>query len=533
MISAYFLLLSGLTKPPKLTEPLFEGLGNYHRKITTRAKMAARYFDQGLNFVYGFNMDEAIRSFEQATRLDPKCAMAHWGIALACSPNINDPEVSYENSKKAIAAIRVAERLTAHRPSVERDLIRAMKKRFVGRDQWDRSGMDKDYAAAMKKVWRLHPHDPEVGALYAEAMMDLHPWDLWVHGKPQKGTMEIVATLKKVIGLYPKHPFANHLMIHAVEAAPNPYIGLMAADTLNGLQPGLGHNVHMPSHIYVKTGRWKDSIDCNERAIAIDSVYRRRRPRTGSYTPYMAHNCHMLTFSAMMAGKSQEAIGTIDRLMASLSPQDAKERPFIMEGLLAMSLEVRKRFGKWDQILNAREIPDKYPTAVLMSHVNRAIAFAAKGRPDDAAMEQTLFAQAREKSPFASSPILKLAEHLMNGEVLIAEGNEAKAIAELKQAVKVEDSLPYNEPPDWITPARHTLGAYLVKRGKYAQALAVYRADLKIWPNNGWSLYGMSAALDGLGRANDAARFKKKFDQVWAQADTSITSSCLCVPGKK
>lgn len=521
-------------------EPLFSGLGNYHRHISTTSPAAQRYFDQGLNFLYAFNHDEAIRSFREAARLDPACPMALWGIATANGPHINNPFVDPMHNKEAWDAIMKAKSLESRTTPVERALIEATTRRFANKAPDSRAGLDKAYADAMRGVWRSFPRDADVGALFAESMMDLRPWDLWRQdGSPQPGTLEIVATLKASIRDNRVHPMANHLYIHAVEASPHPEDATASADLLRTLQPALGHNVHMPSHTYVRTGRWQDSIDANDRAIAADRAYRMTRAKLGFYRIYMAHNRHMLGFSAMMIGQSKKAIQAIDQMVAEMPPDWLKENAMFVDGFISMPIEVRKRFGQWDAVLAAPEPPEWFPIARTMRHGARAIAYAAKGMTDEAEMERALFSEARARVPAqagfgnnSAAAVLDIAEHLQNGEVLIAEKDAQGAIKELKAAVAAEDQLRYDEPPDWILPARHTLGALLMKLGDYAAAADVYRRDLKVWPNNGWSLYGLSASLEKLGNVAEAKPVKSQFAKVWAKADMSISSSCMCLPGK-
>src|SRR5262245_51168394 len=304
------------TKPTAVEQqevPRFEGLGDFGRKITTESPDAQRYFNQGLCFLYAFNHDEAIRSFQEAARLDPQCGMAWWGIALANGPHINNPVVPPERAKAAWTALTKA-RATADKASpLERELIEALGKRYADPQPEDRLPLDEAFAAAMRELYQKHPDDADVAALFAEAMMDLRPWDLWTpEGQPQPGTDEIVATLEAVLEKAPKHPLALHLYIHAVEASPQPERASDPADRLRDLQPGLGHLVHMPSHIDVRLGRWTKSIEANQKAMTSDRRYREQSPQQGFYHVYMAHNHHMLAYSAMMCGQSKLASDSIN-----------------------------------------------------------------------------------------------------------------------------------------------------------------------------------------------------------------------------
>jgi tetratricopeptide (TPR) repeat protein len=515
----------------------FEGLGKLDRKVTTSSALAQKYFNQGLAFLYAFNHDEAIRSFKAAAEADPDCAMAWWGIATANGPHINNPMVDEEHAKAAWDALA---RARAGKSSpVEKALIAAAGKRFANPQPADRSSLDKAYAGAMREVWRKFPKDPDVGALFAEAMMDLRPWNLWRRdGSPQPGTLEIVATLRKVIALDKNHPLANHLFIHAVEGSPHPEWAVPSADRLRDLQPGLGHMVHMPSHIDVRTGNWEKAIVANSKAIAADAAYRAKVPKQGFYRVYMAHNQHMLAFAAMMRGRSALAISHADAMLEQFPEEWLKEAAPLVDGYMAMPMEVRVRFGKWDDVLAVAEFPDHFPIARALRHAARGIAFAAKGDSANARLEQSLYYASRRKVPAGASfgnnqasDILLVATHLLNGEILLGERKLDASVAELRKAVAAEDQLRYDEPPDWIQPTRHTLGAVLLSMKRFSDAEAVYREDLRRLPNNGWALYGLWKSLEGQGRAQAAQSARARFDSAWADADIKIGSSCLCVPG--
>ncbi len=329
-------------------EPLYEGLGSYTRAVTTDSPEAQRYFNQGLAFLQGFNHGAAIRAFQEAAGIDPSCAMAHWGIALASGPHINFPVVPPPAAELAWKELALAKENAAHASPVERDLIEALGHRYANPQPENRSPLDSAYANAMRKIWQAHPDDPDVGAFFAEAMMDLRPWDQWTpEGQPEPGTDEILATLDAVLKLNVNHPFANHLYIHALEASPHPERALPAADRLANLQPGLAHNVHMPSHIYIRVGRWHDAVAANEKAIAADERYRAVfGPATGFLPVYVAHNQHMLAYAAMMTGQSDLALEHVRALTAGLSREFLDEYGSMAEAYFAMPLEVMVRFGK-------------------------------------------------------------------------------------------------------------------------------------------------------------------------------------------
>jgi tetratricopeptide (TPR) repeat protein len=518
--------------------PLFEGLGKYRRRVTTSSPEAQRYFDQGLAFLQAFNHDEAIRSFTAAGTLDPNCAMAWWGVAFANGPHINNPVVPEERAKAAWEALGKAQRAAAKASAVERALIAALGRRYANPQPDDRKPLDLSFAEAMRKVWQQFPSDPDVGAFFAESMMDLRPWDLWTAGgHAHPGTGEIVAAIEKVLTLSPNHPLALHLYIHAVEASPNPGRAADEADRLRDLMPGLGHMVHMPSHIDVRLGKWAVAAVANDKAIAADKTYRETSPDQGFYRVYMAHNQHMLSFAAMMQGQSKRSIDAINAMASGIPAEWIKQNAAIADGFTAMPLEVLVRFGKWEEVLAAPEPAEYLPIARGLWHCARGIAYAAKGDIASAKLEQEKFAKAAalisEEAFFSNNKgrdLMHVAQHLLAGEILYRDGKTDQALAELRQAVAAEDLLRYAEPPDWLIPTRHALGATLLHAGRTAEAEKVYRADLQKLPENGWSLYGLAKSLAQQGKS--PAAVQKRFEQAWQNADIKISSSCLCLPGK-
>jgi tetratricopeptide (TPR) repeat protein len=525
---------------PVARPPLFEGLGSQGRQVTTSSAEAQRYFDQGLCFLYAFNHDEAIRSFKAAADIDPACAMAWWGIAIANGPHINNPAVPPERAKAAWEALTKAREAAAKANKTEQALIAALAKRYADPQPEDRKPLDEAYAAAMREVWKAHPDDADVGALFAESLMDLRPWDFWTpDGQPQPGTEERVATLEAVIAKAPDHSLALHLYIHAVEASPHPGKAIGAADRLRNLQPGLGHLVHMPSHIDVRLGEWAKAIESNTKAIEADLIYREQSPRQGFYHVYMAHNHHMLAYAAIMRGQSKLAIGAINAMGKGIPPEWVKENAAVADGFTAMPLEILVRFGKWEEVLAAPEPPEYLPIARALRHCSRGVAYAAKGEVEKAKAEQAAFLAAKAKLPAearfgnnAAADLMGVAEHLLEGEILVREGKTDAAVAALREAVKREDALKYDEPPDWIHPVRHALGATLLAAGRAAEAEQVYRDDLKKLPHNGWSLFGLARSLEMQGKRDEAAKAEAQFKAAWRHADITITSSCLCLPAK-
>jgi tetratricopeptide (TPR) repeat protein len=522
-------------------EPLYDGLGSYSRKITTHSPEAQRYFDQGLGFLHGFNHRAAIRAFQQAADIDPECAMAHWGVALACGPHINFTAVPPPAAELAWKELNLARKNAANASPVERALIGALTKRYANPQPQDRSGLDRAYADAMREVWKKYPKDPDVGALFAEAMMDLRPWDQWTpEGNPQPGTDEILVTLDAVLKVNPNHPLANHLYIHAVEVSPNPERAIAAADRLRNLQPGLAHNVHMPSHIDIRTGQWLKAVDTNARAVEADQRYRKTfGPAKGFLNVYIAHNRHMLAYAAMMTGQRDLAMKHIRAMVAELPAEFLTENALHAEGFVAMPLEVKLRFGLWDQILAE---PEHYTEQMWFTrafhHAARAIAYAAKGDAAGARKAQTVFLERAKLVPKEDSlgnnsceAILGIVTPMVEGEILVAEGKIDSGIEQLRAAIQKEDALKYDEPPGWLIPVRHSLGAVLMKQQRFAEAEQVYRDDLARLPENGWSLLGLAESLRKQNKnADEIAQTQSKFKKVWAKADLTITTSCLCQP---
>jgi tetratricopeptide (TPR) repeat protein len=522
-------------------EPLYDGLGSYSRKITTKSAEAQRYFDQGLGFLHGFNHRAAIRAFQQAAKLDPKCAMAHWGVALACGPHINSIAVPPPAAELAWKELGLVQKNVGNVLPVEQALIDALAKRYANPQPEDRSGLDRAYSDAMREVWKKYPKDPDVGALFAEAMMNLRPWDQWTpEGKAQPGTDEIIATLDAVLELNPNHPLANHLYIHAVEASPNPERAIVVADRLRNLQPGLAHNVHMPSHIDIRTGQWLKAVDTNAKAVEADQRHRKIfGPPKGFLNVYIAHNRHMLAYAAMMTGQRDLAMKHIRAMVTEMPADFLKENALQAEGNVAMPLEVMVRFGLWDEILAE---PEKYTDKMWFTrafhHAARAIAYAAIGDTARARKAQSVFVERAKlvpKEDFVSNnsceALLAVVIPMVQGEILIAERKIDSGIEQLRAAIQKEDALKYDEPPGWLIPVRHSLGAVLMKQQRYAEAEQVYRDDLGRLPENGWSLFGLAESLRKQKKnADEVAQTQAKFEKVWAKADLTITTSCLCQP---
>jgi tetratricopeptide (TPR) repeat protein len=492
-----------------------------------------------LNLLFAFNLEEAARSFRQAAELDPSCAMAWWGLAYAQGPHINLPVVDAEKAKVAVEAIERARDPGSRASTLERALIDALAERCVIDPPEDRVPLDRAYAEAMRALRERHPDDPDLGPLLAESLMNLHPWDLYTQqGEPKEGTEEIVALIEESLATCPDHPLANHLYIHAVEASTRPERAIEAADRLRGLQPGLSHNVHMPSHIDVRVGNWAKAEESNRKAIAADREFLSWRPDPGFYGLYIAHNYHMLAYAAMMRGKSRVAIDAIDEMMTLMPEAWAIEHASIADGYLAMPLEVRMRFGRWEEILEAPEPDSAFPIARALRHYARAVSFAALDRVEEAKAEQALFLQARDSVPEgaifgnnAAADLLAVGEQLMRGEILYRDGREDEAFEALREGARLQDLLRYSEPPDWIQPVRHALAAALLQSGRFAEAEQVCRDDLKQHPHNGWALFGLMQALESQGEGDEATEVRARWEEAWKEADVVLSSCCFCQPG--
>lgn len=529
-----------LSPVPGATEPLFSGLGDHHRAVTTSSKDAQRYFDQGLIFSFSFNHDEAIRSFTQAAAFDPDCAMAYWGAALCNGPHINNPAMDPDHQKAAWEALQKAQAHRAHASPVEQALIDALAHRYSADPKAERPPLDKAYADAMRGVHQQFPKDNDVSTLFAESLMGLRPWDLWSHdAKPRPETPEILALLENVMRADAQHPGANHLYIHAVEAGPHPDKAIAAANRLRTLVPAAGHMVHMPAHIDIRVGQWAMAAKQNEDAIAADRAYRAISPNQGFYHIYMAHNCQFLSFADMMRGRRAASMQAMRDMIAGVPKEFIENMGPAIDGYLAIQYECPMRFGMWDDILKAPAPPANLPILNAFWHFTRAVSMAAKGNIDEALAEQVVFHKAVDAVPadakMAINPahkVLTIADHTINGEIAYRRGETDKAVSELTEAVKIEDDLLYMEPPDWLVPVRHALGAVLVSAGRMSQAEEVYRSDLKYWPENGWSLYGLWQCLDAR-HDPEAAAVKRRFDKVWQGADTPLKSTCLCVTAAK
>ena len=518
---------------------LYDGFGNYTREVTTRSPEAQKWFDQGMQLLYGFNHDEAIRSFARAAAIDSDCPMAFWGVAYANGLHINNPQMSEAKSRAAYAAAQQAmERLEKASPP-EQALIRAVARRYAAEPPQDRRPLDEAYAAAMQQAWQAHGNDPDIGALYAESLMNLQPWDYWTHdGQPKGRIEEIVGVLEAVIAMRPDHPGANHFYIHAVEASEQPERAEGAADRLLNLVPGSGHLVHMPSHIFIRVGRYNDAVESNARASAVDEAYFAVAPKPDFYSLYYLHNVHFLAYASMMEGNYGRAMEAARRLEKQAPPDFVRDYVTMADGIMPVATHVLVRFGKWDEMLAEPEPPEFRKISSAMRHYGRSISLTNLDRLDEAQKELEAFDGIAESvgdewfiGNNAAKVVLTMARHMAAGELAYRRGNRDEAFNELRAAVKMEDELVYDEPPGWMQPVRHALGALLLGDNRFSDAEAVFREDLQRHPHNGWALLGLEQALRGLGeREQELAQVAAAREKAWAASDVTPPSSCYCAP---
>jgi tetratricopeptide (TPR) repeat protein len=519
--------------------PLFTGLGDYSRKITTAEPGAQRYFNQGMVMAFGFNHAEAIRAFRAAQKLDPSCAMCFWGEALATGPNINvtvkgKAIMSPADRKAAHAAAQKAVSLKATTTPVEQALIDAQAARYDGSETSDREPLDRAYAAAMKAVVDRFPDDDDAAAMYAEAWMNTMPWDYWSpSGEPKPETVEVITALEKILARNGRHPLALHLYIHAVEASSNPGRAEKAADTLATLVPGSGHLVHMPAHTYWRVGRYHDASEANVRAAAVDEKYIAQCNAQGFYPAmYYPHNIHFLWSASSMEGRSAVAIEAARKVAANVRLEQIKEFPSV-EFFKTIPTLALVQFGRWDDVLAEPAPPADLDYAMAIHHYARGTAYAAKNDVANALKERAALAPLRKSSKvmtindndYPAVALLEIADVLLQAQIAEARGASSEAIGHFRKAVELQDKLPYTEPPFWYYPTRQSLGAALIKAKRYADAEAVYRKDLIDYPHNGWSMFGLIQALEAQGKAEEAKSMKEMFDHVWSRADVKLTGS--------
>ncbi len=518
---------------------LLEGLGDYHFPVTSKHPQVQRWFDQGLMLTFGFNHDAAERSFRKAAELDPECAMCWWGASLVLGPHVN-AAMNPEDNADAWTRLQRALKLAPKASERERAFIQALSARYAEHPPQDRRALDEAYAKATRKLVQQRPDDLDAAVFHAEALMDLQPWDYYdAQRKPKGHTPEVVATLESVIARNPDHAGALHLYVHAVEASATPERGAAAADRLRELIPGSGHLVHMPAHIYARVGRWHDAVLANQRAIEADDAYLAIcRGNTQGVYPlgYVPHNHHFLWFAASMEGSGALARAAAAKTAEHTAlPELMREEGFAgLQHYWMTPWFDRVRFGRWDEIVQAKNPAPDLPYVTAIWHYAQAMAAVRQERLDDAQKHLDAL------RPIAADPQMdklmvwdryplayaaRIAERMVTAELAAARGEHDTAIAALREAVAIEDGIPYDEPPGWHAPVRHTLGAVLLDAGRASDAERVYREELQRNPGNGWSLFGLAQSLQAQGKREAAAAAERDFAKAWANADVELTAS--------
>jgi len=527
--------------PPEdaLGANFIDGLGDHHVPITTAVPEVQRWFDQGVMLTYGFNHDAAERSFLRATELDPSCAMCWWGAALVLGPHVNAAMDPADNAD-AWLRLQKAQALAADATPREQAFIEALSARYAAQPPEDRRSLDEAYAQATRRLMQKLPDDLDAATWHAEALMDLQPWAYYdAERRPVGHTEEVVSVLESVMARDPDHAGALHLYVHAVEASDDPSRGVAAADRLRTLIPGSGHLVHMPAHIYARVGRWHDAVIANQRAIEADDAYLAicRANASGVYPlGYVPHNHHFLWFAASMEGNSavarEAARSTAERTNL---PELMRQPGFgALQHYWMTPLFDHVRFGRWDEIAALPNPTPDLPYVTAIWNYAQGTAAARQGRRADAA------AHLAALRPLAADPVMdtltmwdryplrhaaQIAERSLTAELALLEEQPAQAVAALREAVVIEDSIPYDEPPGWHAPTRHALGAVLLATGQAAEAEAVYREELRRNPSNGWSLRGLADSLAAQRRADDAEAAERELANAWRHADVTLASS--------
>jgi tetratricopeptide (TPR) repeat protein len=510
---------------------LMQGYGDLHHSVSTDNAQAQQFFDQGLRQIYAFNHDEAARSFQRAADLDPQLAMAYWGVAEAVGPNYNDP-ASDDRFAAAHTSIQKAADLSSSASPAEQAYIKAMALRFPADPKADRRQAAEAYNRAMREVVQQFPDDLDAATLFAESGMNLHPWGLWmVDGTPREGTEEIVATLESVIKRDPNHLGAIHYYIHSVEASKSPERALAAANRLAALAPAAGHIVHMPAHVYIRTGDYAAAVKTNQEAAAVDQAYIKASGAQGIYPlMYYSHNLHFIAMCSAMNGDYTEANKNADLLAAHVAPHIKDMPP--LEGFMTIPIAVDVRFHKWDEILKMPRPDPEMKVITVFWHFARGMALAAKGKVNEAEAEYQVVSDAEKNTPedvvFAmpvnnkAKDVLKIARDVLGAKIALAKKDKEGAIALLQSAVAAQDTLKYAEPEDWFFPVRESLGAALLMNGDNAGAERVFREDLDHHPRNPRSLFGLQQALKAQGKEYDAGFVQKQLQASWKDGSTQL-----------
>ncbi len=522
-----------LLKPPMI----LDRLGDHRRPATTDSEEARRWFDQGMALMNGYNFDGAIASFLEATRHDPEFAMAWWGIGYASGPNQNNDLIVPPKDQWSHAAAQRAYELRNREAGANRALIEALVHRYRFPMPEDLTEQNEAYLAAMRPVAEAYPFDPDVQTWLAEAMLCLQPWDYWtLEGDPVGRTPEFRAILEDVMRRHPDHPAANHLYIHTMESSPWPQLAEPAADRLVTLIPAAGHLVHMPSHIWMQTGRYDDAADCNRRAAALDDQWFEGDPNAGEYRIYMSHNRHFLTWAATFQGRRREAIASARAIWTEVPPPLMEALAMATDGIAACKWHALVRFGMWDDILEEPADPEWAQVNHCLRHYARGVAYANTGRIEEARAELVAFDEAvtglegleRFLGNQPAAEIMPIGRLVLEGEIEFKAGNRERGLELLEQACVAEERIVYAEPAPWMMPARHAYGALLVTDGRFKDAESVYLRDLEVYPANGWALLGLRESLRGQGRMEEAARIDQAFRRAWKSADVMPPGSCYC-----
>ncbi len=556
LLSSLLMVLAGCEHPqaeersgnsPPLPElapvgaTLLEGLGDHNMSISTDNPEVQRWFDQGLMLTYGFNHDAAERSFLKAIELEPECAMCWWGASLVLGPNINAP-MEPEANAPAHERLQAAVALAPETSEQEQAYIQALSARYVSDPPEDRSGLDEQYANAMATLSETYPDDLDAATLYAESLMNLQPWDFWEADAttPRGNTPEILRVLESVMDRSPEHPGALHLYIHAVESSDGETLkrGERAADQLRDLIPGSGHLVHMPSHIYARVGRWRDAAAVNRDAIRADDAYLAIcRPQPGVYPlGYVPHNHHFLWFVSSMIGDRATALEAARSTAERTSDPELMRAPGLeaMQNFAFTPMFAKVRFGMWEEIAEVAPPAEDLPYMNALWHYAQAVAAVRLGQMDQAHEHHSALSELAEHPAFDEMlwfgryPLthgVRVAERVVSAEIALAEGDTGSAINHFEEAIAIEDGIPYDEPPGWHHPVRQMLGAVLIEAGQAAEAEAVYRAELRRNPDNGWSLFGLQQALLAQGREDEASRVGARFERAWVDADVELAAS--------
>ncbi|CAM4233898.1 tetratricopeptide repeat protein [Zobellia roscoffensis] len=528
-------MLNGVDTTKQIS-PLFNNLGNLHFPIATKNERTQQFFDQGIKLSYAFNHAEAHRSFLEASRLDSKSAMAYWGQAYALGPNINDPLPDEQRKTKINEALVMANKLTPTANKKEQALIKALNARYSTDLDMDPDLLDLAYFKEMEKVVVQYPNDANILILFAQSAMNTTRWNYWdKNGNPGPNIKAAKTALEKAMELEPENPGGHHYYIHMVEL-PHPDMGVKSADKLASLMPGAGHIVHMPSHIYIRVGRYLDAVKTNQTAIAADEGYIAQCFSQGLYPlAYYPHNIHFLWSSASLLGASEIAIDAAKKTAEKVPVGELKELPFLQD-FAATPLLAYTRFGKWNQILTIPAPDSEIKHLNLIRHYARGIAFIRKGNLKKAQKElealesirkdpelETLVATAHN----ASIRSAHIAYEVVAGELEASKGNHNQAITHLEKAVELEDGLTYTEPAAWHIPTRQNLGAVLLKAEQYDKAETIFKEDLDVLRQNGWSLMGLYHALQFQNKSEEAKAIKAEFDKAWEHADIKIETSVL------